>query len=93
MSEFQEDFQAATIYTKKEDLRIIKVRDPCVPLTSCTTHIIEMPCHCSAMDRHIKDMLCDSHCLNTRVEDVIYCKRGGQVKLVMQENEGFSSVR
>ena len=48
-------------------VRIIKVRDPGVPLTTGTANIEKMPPDCAAVHRHIKDVLSNAHRLDASV--------------------------
>lgn len=52
-------------------VRIIKVRDPGVPLTAGPTNVEKMPADCAAVHRHIKDVLSNAHRLNACVQDIL----------------------
>ena len=53
-------------------VRIIEVRNPRMPLATSTTDVVQVPTHCPAVDRHIKDVFGDAHGLDARMQDIIF---------------------
>jgi hypothetical protein len=42
-----------------------------MPLASCATNVKQMPSDSLAVQFHVEYMLCDAHCLNAGMEDVV----------------------
>ena len=43
-----------------------------MPLAASTTDVVQVPTHCPAVDRHIKDVFGDAHVLDARMQDIIF---------------------
>lgn len=50
---------------------IIKIWNPRMALPSRTAHVIQVPRHAFAVNVDIKNMFCNTHSLNSRMQNII----------------------
>lgn len=56
---------------ENDSVCIVKVWNPRMALSSCTAHVIQVPRHAFAVDVDIKNVFCNTHSLNSRVQNII----------------------